>query len=1121
MARKVIAEFDAIDGPFINKLRAIDASVSRFETGTLSAFGRVEKGMNGLLASASRLQNVSGIIAGGFGAGMAAGFLDQATRIRRALKEAGDSSQEAFEKAFLGAQRSLSSFEAFSQGVARMAKATGDGFDASVRNMETLNKLLVLGGKTTQERMSTMIQFSQALQANVLQGEELRSLRENAPIELIRAIAREAGGTIEDLKEFGAQGRITAEVMIRALKSLEEEADIRMQSVTLTISEATTTLANAAIVASEAFDRGLGLSRATVAGLTGLAQILGESAAAAEMFGRALQVALAAGLGMYAGGKITAAIGAQRDFAEGLRTSAENARKEAVATRLAANAAQEAHGKKRSAMDEFLRKQDQVITAARTTAAEEAKAATAARHAAEVRKANSAAAVRMAQAELAAMDKRIAKETRLRSLGFSGEDRRELYGDAAYTRRIGGMNEQQFNEALRQREALQARLAKLDADRIASERAVTAAVGREAATRSRLDMAGMQAVVDYDKKTKRERARLAKELAAAEARVETAMQRQTVAAQAAAAANARLAFSTRAVAAAGTMLRSAWDFLGGWPGLILTAGLAFLALRGNVESAAERFDRLTSDTGEAARAADTLRDVQSRLNDAIREAGRESDASSARIIANTQAELKAKRDLLALETKRLETMQAERQAEINRLQAEVDGIYRSAEGEVRVQRQVNDDPAYLAQIMADADAKAAGLNDKIIELQANMALTGQAIAENNALLNETAAAAGATADQLRSTEPTMAQLEASAKEFAERLGIARDNAVEFAEVDMASGVAAAASQASALVSFLDAAISRAEAIRQNAQQWIDSQQPGGAADLANQYAQYGQGRQAFNDRAREKAPLYTPFRVPSDGGTGSGAGSGGGRAQENELEREALSLIESMMTAEERRAQKIAEAIQLREQLVVKYGAEHEMVQRVDEAIERMNQNLEESKSLSEQFFESMSDAIASSINDWKGWGNLVRSILASLVQKHGVDFFTALLMPGAQAGNSLGTWAGNMLTGQLHTGGGMHQRSARSVPAAAFMGAPRFHNGLLGLKPDEFTAILQKGETVLPKGMSLGGASVTVVNNNDFRGVDNVSRAFMEEQVAKMQRELPARVLHTVRNSQRKRELR
>jgi tape measure domain-containing protein len=332
MARKVIAEFDAIDGPFINKLRAIDASVTRFEVGTLNAFGRVEKGMNGLLGSAARLQNVSGLIAGGFGAGIATSYIDQATRIRRALKEAGDASQEGFEKAFMAAQRSLSGFEAFSQGVQRMRKATDGTFEDSVRNMETLNKLLVLGGKTTQERMSTMIQFSQALQANVLQGEELRSLRENAPIELVTAIAREAGGTIEDLKEFGSQGKLTAEIMIRALKSLEAEADLRMKNVTLTISEAATVLANAGIVAVEGFDKGLGLSRATIGALTGLAGILGENAEAAEMFGKAVQIAGAALLATFAGGKINAAIANTRAYGQSLRDTA-------VATRTAESAA--------------------------------------------------------------------------------------------------------------------------------------------------------------------------------------------------------------------------------------------------------------------------------------------------------------------------------------------------------------------------------------------------------------------------------------------------------------------------------------------------------------------------------------------------------------------------------------------------------------------------------------------------------------------------------------------------------------------------------------------------------------------------------------------------------------
>jgi len=62
------------------------------------------------------------------------------------------------------------------------------------------------------------------------------------------------------------------------------------------------------------------------------------------------------------------------------------------------------------------------------------------------------------------------------------------------------------------------------------------------------------------------------------------------------------------------------------------------------------------------------------------------------------------------------------------------------------------------------------------------------------------------------------------------------------------------------------------------------------------------------------------------------------------------------------------------------------------------------------------------------------------------------------------------------HRGGlvGAGDMPQRMVPAATFIGAPRLHGGLA---PDEFPSILQRGETVIPKG---GGAAPTVVINNN-----------------------------------------
>ncbi|KKM70301.1 hypothetical protein LCGC14_1442060, partial [marine sediment metagenome] len=63
-----------------------------------------------------------------------------------------------------------------------------------------------------------------------------------------------------------------------------------------------------------------------------------------------------------------------------------------------------------------------------------------------------------------------------------------------------------------------------------------------------------------------------------------------------------------------------------------------------------------------------------------------------------------------------------------------------------------------------------------------------------------------------------------------------------------------------------------------------------------------------------------------------------------------------------------------------------------------------------------------------------------------------------------------------LHSGGIVGQTGAtRRVPAMAFAGAPRLHGGLAG---DEYPAILQRGEQVIPRGG--GGMAPTIIVNNN-----------------------------------------
>jgi len=91
--------------------------------------------------------------------------------------------------------------------------------------------------------------------------------------------------------------------------------------------------------------------------------------------------------------------------------------------------------------------------------------------------------------------------------------------------------------------------------------------------------------------------------------------------------------------------------------------------------------------------------------------------------------------------------------------------------------------------------------------------------------------------------------------------------------------------------------------------------------------------------------------------------------------------------------------------------------------------------------------------------------------------------LAGALTG-AIGSFFG---AGIMHEGGvvGYDTGGFRFVPSSVFAHAPRLHSGL---RPDEFPAILQYGETVLPRGVSPGNAEVNmyITQNIDARGPGN-----------------------------------
>jgi tape measure domain-containing protein len=109
------------------------------------------------------------------------------------------------------------------------------GFAAAARN----------SGATAQETSNALIQLKQGLASGVLQGEELRSIREQAPL-VAQAIAREMGVSIGALKSLAAEGKVTTDVVLRAMQRLKGEQLGKLNAQFNTAEQAMTDFGNAA-----------------------------------------------------------------------------------------------------------------------------------------------------------------------------------------------------------------------------------------------------------------------------------------------------------------------------------------------------------------------------------------------------------------------------------------------------------------------------------------------------------------------------------------------------------------------------------------------------------------------------------------------------------------------------------------------------------------------------------------------------------------------------------------------------------------------------------------------------------------------------------------------------------
>lgn len=126
---------------------------------------------------------------------------------------------------------------------ASSAKQFGASQEDVLKLTDIVSKSLIVGGADTAQQKATILQLSQALGSGVLQGDELRSLRENAP-RLMQEIAKNMGTNMPGLKEMGAKGELTTERLMTAILQSGGAIEGEFARMTPTIGQALTVLGN-------------------------------------------------------------------------------------------------------------------------------------------------------------------------------------------------------------------------------------------------------------------------------------------------------------------------------------------------------------------------------------------------------------------------------------------------------------------------------------------------------------------------------------------------------------------------------------------------------------------------------------------------------------------------------------------------------------------------------------------------------------------------------------------------------------------------------------------------------------------------------------------------------------
>lgn len=264
----------------VDKLRNVKEQVSRKTTSILDkvrawasnqrAVTSATKSTNTTLSSiGSKLKGIAATYLGIMGMRTAVKTSDTITSTQNKLNNlnGGDTelTQQQMDKMYVSANKVRMAYTDMMSNASKSMTLAGDAFqgnmDNAIRFQEIMAETYALGGASAEEMSTSMYQMIQALGAGTLAGDELRSVREGAPLaykaieDYVQGVMKQSEATkdfaTKSLKDIAAEGLVTSEMVVAAVMAAGKDIDDRFNKTHWTFEQAWDRIKNSAVKAFE------------------------------------------------------------------------------------------------------------------------------------------------------------------------------------------------------------------------------------------------------------------------------------------------------------------------------------------------------------------------------------------------------------------------------------------------------------------------------------------------------------------------------------------------------------------------------------------------------------------------------------------------------------------------------------------------------------------------------------------------------------------------------------------------------------------------------------------------------------------------------------------------------